>query len=83
MLNINAFWSVVHEKMIFKIYQKKYILPLIGPQKESALLFERICIPIPKHVSCQVWCKLALWFLRSRLKEKVDAGPTDGRCAMA
>jgi len=36
--------------------------------------------PSPKHVSYQVWLKLAWWFLRrSRLKKKVDAG----RCAMA
>jgi len=42
--------------------------------------------PSPKHVPCQVWLKLAQWFLRrSRLKEKLTPdrrttdGQTDGR----
>jgi len=51
-------------------------LPLIGPFyliKSKSLS--------PKHVSYQVWLKLAWWFWRrSDLKEKFDAGgTTDGR----
>jgi len=44
---VNAFRPVVHEKRyFFKIYPFFYILPLIGPQKWPAPLFEQIWIPI-------------------------------------
>jgi len=35
------------------------ILPLIGAQKGPAPLFEQSESPSSKHISCQVWLKLA------------------------
>jgi len=55
-------------------------LPLLGQKRGQPLYLNKFESRSPKHVSCQVWLKLAQWFLRrSRLKEKVDAGRTDGR----
>jgi len=74
MPNIKTFSSVVHEKKIFDRFNKiVFILPLIGPQKGPAPLFEQSESSSPNHVSHQVWLKLAKWFVRrSCLKEKVN-----------
>jgi len=83
MLNINAFRPVVHEKKIFQDSSKFSLFCLLfGPKSGQPLYLNKCEFPSPKHVSCQVWLKLAHWFLkRSRLKEKVDTGRTtdDGR----
>jgi len=59
MLHINA--SGEDFSIFIKIV---IILPHIGPQKGPAPLFEQIWIPNPRHVFCQVWLKLAKWFLK-------------------
>jgi len=47
MLNINAFWLVVHKKIFFFRFIKIFLnLPLIEPQKGPVPLFEQIYIPI-------------------------------------
>jgi len=48
MPNINAFQSVVHEKIFLRFINIFLILPLIWPQKGPAPLFEQIWIPIPQ-----------------------------------
>jgi len=75
MLNINAFRLVVHEKKIFQDLSKfSLICPLLGPKRGHTLYLNTSESPSSKHVSCQVWLKLAYWFLgRSRLRR------TDGR----
>jgi len=47
-------------RRFLNIYQN---CPYFAPKGPDPL-FERIQIPIPKHVSNQVWLKLAYWFLR-------------------
>jgi len=42
MSNINVFWPVVHEKKFLRFIKIFLILPLIGPQKGPATLFEQI-----------------------------------------
>jgi len=60
MLNINAFWLVVHEKNIFEDLSKCSLLcPLLGPKRGQTLYLNKSESPSPKHVSCQVWLKLA------------------------
>jgi len=80
MPNINAFQPVVHKKKIFEDFSKLSLFcPLLGPKRGQPLYLNKSEFTSPKHVSYQVWLKLALWFLRrSRLKKKVDAGRTDG-----
>jgi len=46
MLNINAFWHVVHEKVSEDLSKYSLFCPLLGPQKRPAPLFEQIWIPI-------------------------------------
>jgi len=60
MLNINAFWLVVHEKKFFE-YLSKFSLfcPLLGPKSGQTLYLNKPESPSPKHVSTQVWLKLA------------------------
>jgi len=82
-LNINAFRLVVHGK---KIFEDLSTFSLLGPKRGQPLYLNKYESPSFRHVFCQVWLKLAKWFLRrSRLKEKVDAGrrTDDGHCAMA
>jgi len=68
MSNINEFQPVVHEK----IYQNfPYFFPLLGPKSGQPLYLNKSESPSPKHVSCQVWLKLAKWLRRSCLKGKV------------
>ena len=50
-------------------------LPL---EKGLALHFNNFESPLPKDDLCQVWSKLAQWFLRrSRNVKKLTDGPTD------
>jgi len=74
MPNIKAFWLVVHEKKIFEDLTKYSVFcPLLGPKRGQPLYLKKSESPSPNHVSCQVWLKLAKWFVRrSRLKEKVN-----------
>jgi len=49
----------MHSGQWFKIYQQfPYFAPYWAPEV-AALLFEQIWFPIPKHVSHQVWFKMA------------------------
>jgi len=81
MPNVNAFRPVVHEKKIFEDLSKLSLLcPLLGPKRGQPLYLNKSDSPSSKHVSYQLWLKLAKWFLRrSRLKEKVDARRTTDR----
>jgi len=83
MPNTNAFRPVVHEKIFWRFNKIFLILPLIGPQKGPAPLFEQIWTSPLNHVSHHVWLKLAKWFFRrSRLNGKVNRQTdrqTDGR----
>jgi len=40
MVNINAFWPVVHHRRFLNIYQNFLIVPLIEPQKGPAPILE-------------------------------------------
>jgi len=84
MPNIKGFRPVVHEKKIFEDLTK---FSLLGPKRGQPLYLNKSEYPSPKHVSHQVWLKLAKWFVRrSRLKEKVNRrtdGRTPGKIAMA
>jgi len=72
MPNINAFWTVVHEKKIFEDLSK---FSLFGPKRDQPLYLNMSESPSSKHVSCQVWLILAQWFLRrSRLKKQEAQG---------
>jgi len=60
MLNINAFRPVVHEKNIFEDLLKFSLFsPLLGPKRCQPLYLNKYESPSPKHVSYQVWLKLA------------------------
>jgi len=78
MPNIKAFQPVVHEKKMFEDLTKfSLFCPLLGPKGGQPLYLNKSEFPYAKHVSYQVWLKLAMWFLRrSRLKEKADVGRT-------
>jgi len=72
MLNINVFPLLVHEKKIFEDLSKcSLFCPLLCPKRGQPLYLNKSQSPSPRHVSCQVWLKLAQWFLRSTLKEKL------------
>jgi len=85
MPDINALRPVVHEKNIFEdLTEVSFFCPLFASKSGQHLYFNKSESPSPKHVSYQVWLKLAYWFLRrSHLNQKVDAGGTDRRCAMS
>jgi len=58
--NINAFWPEVHEKKIFEDLSKLSLFcPLLGPKRGQPLYMNKFESPSSKHVSCQVWLKLA------------------------
>jgi len=60
MPNINAFRPVVHEKKIFEDLSKfSLFCPLLGSKMGQPLYLNKSESPSPKHVSCQVWLKLA------------------------
>jgi len=60
MPNINAFQMVVTEKKIFE-YLSKFSLffLLLGPKRGQPLYFNISESPSPKHISYQIWLKLA------------------------
>jgi len=73
MPNIKAFWPVVHEKIFEHLTKFSLFCPLLEPKGGQPLYLNKFESPSPKHVSHQVWLKLAKWFLRRiRLKEKVN-----------
>jgi len=55
MPNINAFRPVVHEKIFEDLSKFSLFCPLMG----QPLYLNKFESPSPKHVSCQVWLKLA------------------------
>jgi len=58
MLNINAFWPVVHKKNIFKDLSKFPIfLPLNGPLRGQSLDLNKSESPFARDTSYQVWLK--------------------------
>jgi len=65
MSHIKAFRPVVHEKFL-KIYQHFPYFALYWASKGASPFIWTIWIPIAKHVSHQVWLKLAMQFMRRR-----------------
>jgi len=70
--NINA-WPVVHEKIFEDLSKLSLLYPLLGHKRGQPLYLNTSESSFPKHVSHQVWLKLAKWFLRrSCLNENVN-----------
>jgi len=60
---------VVHEKKIFQDLSRfSLFCPLLGPKRRQPLYLNKSESSSSKHVSCQVWLKLAKWFLRRLFK---------------
>jgi len=59
MPNINAFRPVVHEKIFEDLSKFSLFCPLLGPKGGQPLYMNKSESPSPKHVSYQVWLKLA------------------------
>jgi len=60
MPNINAFRPIVHEKKIFEDLPKlSSFCPLFDPKRGQFLYLNKPESPSPKHVSYQLWLKLA------------------------
>ena len=58
---------VVLKKKLFKVGHCIFSISLLTPlRKECGPSFEETWIPFTKFALCQVWLKLALWFLRRR-----------------
>jgi len=73
----HAFWPVIHEKTIFEDLSKcSLFCHLLGPKRGQPLYVNIFQLLSFKHVSYQVWSKLAKWFLRSDLKGKNYTGWT-------
>jgi len=67
MQNINAFRQVVHGKKIFKIHQHfSYFSPYWAPKGARPFYLNKYDSPSPKHVSHQVWLKLAKQIMRRK-----------------
>jgi len=64
---------VVHEKIFEDLSTLSFFAPYWASKGASPFIWTNLS-PSPKHLSYQVWLKLAYWFLRrSHLKEKVNA----------
>ena len=64
---------VVLKKKIFKVRQCIFAIFLLSPlEKGRSPSFEEVESPSPKNASCQVWLKLAQWFLRRRFLKFVN-----------
>ena len=64
---------VVLKKKIFKVRQCIFAISLLSPlRKGRGPIFEQTWILITQNAVCQVWLKLALWFLRGRFLRFVN-----------
>jgi len=68
MPNIKAFRPVVHETKFFEdLSNLSLFCPLFGPKRGQPLFMNKSESSSLKHVSHQVWLKLAEQFMRRRL----------------
>jgi len=71
---------VVHEKKIFEDLSNFFLLcPLLGPKRDQPHYLNKYESPSPKHVSYQIWLKMA-WSLKGIILQMDDAD--DGRITM-
>ena len=80
-LSLVKIGSVVLKKKILKFVNVISLLPYYFPfEKGVALYLNKLESPSQKDALCQVWLKLAVWFLRRRWKcEKFTDRRTDGQ----
>jgi len=85
--NINAFQSVIHEKIFEDLYNFPYFFLLLGHKWGQPLYVNKSEFLFPELVSYQIWMKLAQKLLRrtllkGKVNRRIDERTDDGRIAM-